>query len=104
VRYLLVEYGIPADMIDAIGLGSLNLRDPGTSERAHQRNRRVEFVVMARRPLEPAEEDERKKAAEDAKKKKTKGAKRDRKKRPSGEKSGSGEKAKDGGDDEEARE
>ena len=44
----LVRRGVPQSIIDAIGHGDSQPRDPGTTEEAHQRNRRVEFVVMAR--------------------------------------------------------
>jgi outer membrane protein OmpA-like peptidoglycan-associated protein len=48
VRKILVELGIPAKLIDAVGYGSMRPRDEGTTEESHQRNRRVEFVVLAR--------------------------------------------------------
>ncbi|HJL14547.1 MAG TPA: OmpA family protein [Sandaracinaceae bacterium LLY-WYZ-13_1] len=55
VRSVLVEYGIPAEIIDAVGYGETRLRVWGTDEETHQLNRRVEFVVMARRELTPGE-------------------------------------------------
>lgn len=55
VRSVLVEYGIPADIIDAVGYGETRLRTWGDDESSHQLNRRVEFVVMARRELTPDE-------------------------------------------------
>ncbi|MBN1654058.1 MAG: OmpA family protein [Deltaproteobacteria bacterium] len=48
VRDELVKLGIPEKMIDAVGYGSTRLRDKRLDEEGHQRNRRVEFVVMAR--------------------------------------------------------
>ena len=52
VRRILVKMGIPDEMIDAVGYGSTNLRDPRNTPEANRRNRRVEFVVMARRPAQ----------------------------------------------------
>lgn len=49
VRDALVEYGIPAELINYVGHGATRLRDMRENEEAHQRNRRVEFVVVARR-------------------------------------------------------
>ena len=49
VREALVALGIPAGIIDSAGFGATRPRDPGTTEWAYQRNRRVEFVVVARR-------------------------------------------------------
>jgi outer membrane protein OmpA-like peptidoglycan-associated protein len=46
VREALVEAGIPADRIESTGYGATRLRDEGTTEEAHQRNRRVEFVIV----------------------------------------------------------
>jgi outer membrane protein OmpA-like peptidoglycan-associated protein len=48
VRDQLVRLGFEVDRIDAIGYGRTRPRDPGTSEEAHQRNRRVEFVIHRR--------------------------------------------------------
>lgn len=45
VRAILVERGFAAERIDIVGHGRGRPRDAGTSERAHQRNRRVEFVI-----------------------------------------------------------
>jgi outer membrane protein OmpA-like peptidoglycan-associated protein len=45
VREALIKAGVPADRIDAKGYGATRPRDPGTDEAAHQRNRRVEFVI-----------------------------------------------------------
>ncbi|HJK94643.1 MAG TPA: OmpA family protein [Polyangiaceae bacterium LLY-WYZ-15_(1-7)] len=50
----LVEAGMERESLEFVGYGSSRLRDQGTTEEAHQRNRRVEFVVVARH----AEEDE----------------------------------------------
>lgn len=49
----LVEWGIPAEVMSYAGFGATRLRDPGDSEEAHQRNRRVEFVVLTRVPVQP---------------------------------------------------
>ncbi len=49
VRESLVELGIPAELINFVGYGATRLRDMRENEEAHQRNRRVEFVVVARR-------------------------------------------------------
>ncbi|QQR91746.1 MAG: OmpA family protein [Myxococcales bacterium] len=46
VMEALVHRGIPANIIEAEGYGSERLRDKGTTPEAHQRNRRVEFVVV----------------------------------------------------------
>jgi outer membrane protein OmpA-like peptidoglycan-associated protein len=64
VRRILVKMGIPDDMIDAVGFGSMNLRDPRNTPEANQRNRRVEFVVMARVPAEAETAAPRKDGAE----------------------------------------
>jgi outer membrane protein OmpA-like peptidoglycan-associated protein len=48
VRELLVRYGIPAGIIEAVGFGSTRPRDLRDEIEAHDRNRRVEFVVVAR--------------------------------------------------------
>jgi outer membrane protein OmpA-like peptidoglycan-associated protein len=53
VRKELVRRGIPAEVIESIGYGSSKPRDLRQEEEAHQRNRRVEFVVVAR-ALTPA--------------------------------------------------
>ena len=45
VRAALIAAGLPADRIEAIGYGATRPRDPGTTEEAYQRNRRVEFVI-----------------------------------------------------------
>lgn len=49
VRESLVELGIPSGLIDSIGYGATRLRDLRETEEGHQYNRRVEFVVVARR-------------------------------------------------------
>lgn len=51
VRDVLVELGMPIDLIEVVGYGASRPRDPGTTEEAYQRNRRVEFVVVSRREL-----------------------------------------------------
>ena len=48
VRDALVKLGIGADLITSVGHGAARLRDMRETEDAHQRNRRVEFVVVAR--------------------------------------------------------
>ncbi|MCS6798466.1 MAG: OmpA family protein [Myxococcota bacterium] len=45
----LVEAGAAPELFVAEGYGASRLRDLGSSEEAHARNRRVEFVVIARR-------------------------------------------------------
>jgi len=45
-RATLVKQGFAADRIDAVGYGRSRPRDPGTSDNAHHRNRRVEFVIV----------------------------------------------------------
>jgi outer membrane protein OmpA-like peptidoglycan-associated protein len=49
VRQSLVDLGIPTGMIDSVGYGATRLRDMRETEEGHQYNRRVEFVVVARR-------------------------------------------------------
>jgi outer membrane protein OmpA-like peptidoglycan-associated protein len=49
VREALVGLGIAAELIDSVGYGATRLRDMRETEEAHQYNRRVEFVVIARR-------------------------------------------------------
>jgi outer membrane protein OmpA-like peptidoglycan-associated protein len=56
VRELLVEYGIPAGIVEAVGYGSARPRDLRDEPEAHHRNRRVEFVVVARRKVSAPEE------------------------------------------------
>lgn len=48
VMRVLTDLGIPAEVMSSVGYGAARLRDHGTSEDAHQRNRRVEFVVVTR--------------------------------------------------------
>jgi outer membrane protein OmpA-like peptidoglycan-associated protein len=50
VRKEIVKHGIPEGVIDAVGFGSEKPRDLREEEDAHHRNRRVEFVVVARAP------------------------------------------------------
>jgi outer membrane protein OmpA-like peptidoglycan-associated protein len=45
-RDVLLHLGVAPDRVDAVGYGRARPRDPGTSEAAHQRNRRVEFVIV----------------------------------------------------------
>jgi outer membrane protein OmpA-like peptidoglycan-associated protein len=42
----LIKIGVPAEQLEAHGYGSSRPRDPRSSEEAHTRNRRVEFVVI----------------------------------------------------------
>lgn len=48
VREALVALGVPAAIIESTGYGATRPRDTGETEEAYQRNRRVEFVVLAR--------------------------------------------------------
>ncbi|MFW5921291.1 MAG: OmpA family protein, partial [Polyangiales bacterium] len=50
VRNQLVKLGIPGDQLGWEGFGETRLRDSRYTDEAHQRNRRVEFVVVSRRP------------------------------------------------------
>ncbi len=52
VRLALVEAGIPAEIIDFVGYGRGRPRVLGDTEDAHQRNRRVEFVILSRTPID----------------------------------------------------
>ena len=45
VREVLIEAGLPAERISSIGYGKSRPIDSGMTEEAHQRNRRVEFVI-----------------------------------------------------------
>ena len=45
VRAQMIKAGFPADKIQTVGYGRTKPRDPGTTPSAHQRNRRVEFVI-----------------------------------------------------------
>jgi outer membrane protein OmpA-like peptidoglycan-associated protein len=52
VREALVAAGVPPERIESYGFGATRPRDPGMTEEAHARNRRVEFVIVPlRRPL-----------------------------------------------------
>ena len=51
--------------LDFMGYGETRPRDLRTTEAAHQRNRRVEFVVLQRRELTDDEIDERERALEE---------------------------------------
>jgi outer membrane protein OmpA-like peptidoglycan-associated protein len=55
VRQDLIKIGIPADIIESVGYGSTRPRDLRPEEAAYQRNRRVEFVVVARSAGVPVE-------------------------------------------------
>ncbi|AKF06649.1 OmpA family protein [Sandaracinus amylolyticus] len=48
VRDELVELGMPSEIIEVVGYGTQRPRDTRDTEEAHARNRRVEFVVVAR--------------------------------------------------------
>lgn len=50
VRQALVEMGMPAEMLTSVGYGEEHPRDLRAVDDAHQRNRRVEFVITARHP------------------------------------------------------
>lgn len=45
VKAALVALGVPDSKLTAAGYGNTRLRDRGDTEEAHQRNRRVEFVI-----------------------------------------------------------
>ena len=45
VRAVMVKLGASVDMITVVGHGRSSPRDAGASESAHERNRRVEFVI-----------------------------------------------------------
>ena len=45
VRDVLVRLGFTTEQMTAVGYGRTRPRDPGTTAEAHQRNRRVEFVI-----------------------------------------------------------
>jgi hypothetical protein len=49
-RAALVKQGFTVERIDAVGYGRSRPRDPGTSDEAHHRNRRVEFVIVRHGP------------------------------------------------------
>jgi len=51
VMLALVARGLDADRTRSVGFGSTHPRDPRMTEEAHQRNRRVEFVVLERHPV-----------------------------------------------------
>ncbi len=53
VMKFLISEGIPENVIDSRGYGSTQPRSSEETEQAHQLNRRVEFVVLARRPIAP---------------------------------------------------
>jgi outer membrane protein OmpA-like peptidoglycan-associated protein len=50
VRDVLLRAGVAADRVDAVGYGATRPRAPGDDEAAHQRNRRVEFVIQRGTP------------------------------------------------------
>lgn len=49
----LIDDGVDAGSIESVGFGSRRARDLGRDEDAHQRNRRVEFVVVTRHAALP---------------------------------------------------
>ncbi|MEM9862714.1 MAG: OmpA family protein [Myxococcota bacterium] len=53
----LVDAGLDPSRADSMGFGSDNPRDLGDSEQSHQRNRRVEFVVLQQVAAPSATED-----------------------------------------------
>jgi outer membrane protein OmpA-like peptidoglycan-associated protein len=56
VRDVMVKFGCPADQITTAGYGRSRPRDDGSTEVAHQKNRRVEFVIhrpIARKGEQP---------------------------------------------------
>jgi outer membrane protein OmpA-like peptidoglycan-associated protein len=54
VMRALVRLGVPQESISSVGYGSTHPRDLHRTELAHQRNRRVEFVVLERHPAPAA--------------------------------------------------
>ena len=46
VKAVLLSFGFRAEQVEAIGYGKRRPRDPGQGEAAHQKNRRVEFVIV----------------------------------------------------------
>ncbi|MBX3249513.1 MAG: OmpA family protein [Myxococcales bacterium] len=50
VMRALIAAGVAADRLESRGHGSSRPRDRRMTEEAHQRNRRVEFIIVARRP------------------------------------------------------
>lgn len=46
VHRALIELGFPSDRLEAVAFGRKRPRDKGDSDEAHERNRRVEFVVV----------------------------------------------------------
>jgi outer membrane protein OmpA-like peptidoglycan-associated protein len=50
VRDFMLKLGCPAEEISAVGFGRSRIRDTGTTELAHQHNRRVEFVIERGEP------------------------------------------------------
>ncbi|HKP62337.1 MAG TPA: OmpA family protein, partial [Polyangiales bacterium] len=59
----LVKLGIPSGQIQAVGYGSTRPRDMRDDDEGNRRNRRVEFVVVTRAPVQPAPEAEPQPAA-----------------------------------------
>lgn len=55
VRQDLIKLGIPAEIIESVGFGSTQPRDLRPEEDAYQRNRRVEFLVVARSAAVPVD-------------------------------------------------
>jgi outer membrane protein OmpA-like peptidoglycan-associated protein len=49
VRRVLIELGVPPEKVTATGFGKSRPLDRRDSEEAHQRNRRVEFVMVSKR-------------------------------------------------------
>lgn len=61
----LVAAGMPEGRVEFVGYGEERPRDLRTTEDAHQRNRRVEFVVLQRRELTDEELEERDRQGEE---------------------------------------
>lgn len=55
VMNALIELGVPAELMTSKGFGSAKPVNRGSSERSLARNRRVEFVVIQKRPATPEE-------------------------------------------------
>jgi outer membrane protein OmpA-like peptidoglycan-associated protein len=62
MKYL-IKIGVPAEQLESHGYGSSQPRDPGKSDEANKRNRRVEFVVIRASPQESEAAPERSEAA-----------------------------------------
>ncbi len=64
VRATLVGFGVPESKLTAKGFGSSKPRAPGRNNEVHSRNRRVELVVIRKKPGSPAAAAKARPAAE----------------------------------------